>query len=53
VTRKDSTIFPPVFLASAADDGKMRPADLLPFFGNLQDLKVPSELQIYQSGGAT
>ena len=29
----------------------MRPEDIMPFFSKLQNLKVPAELHIYQSGG--
>jgi acetyl esterase/lipase len=43
--------FPPVFLAVAADDDKMTPATILPFIGQLHDLRVPVELHLYQSGG--
>jgi acetyl esterase/lipase len=43
--------FPPVFLAIAADDDKMKPLDILPFIGRLHDLGVPVELHLYQGGG--
>ncbi len=43
--------FPPTFIASAADDDKMRPRDITAFFLKLQDLQVRSELHIYRGGG--
>ena len=43
--------YPPTFLASAADDPKVKRAGITAFFDRLQDQGVPSELHVYQSGG--
>jgi acetyl esterase/lipase len=43
--------FPPAFFAMAADDERTTAADIIRFFLRLRNLKVPSEIHVYQAGG--